>query len=80
MYGLHAALAASIVSSYVAKLYGRKLCMVVAGVCYIAGAGLTAGAAANSAGISMLIIGRCLLGVGVGFGNSVSFIISVKLD
>ena len=67
-----AALIASLVSAYVAKLKGRKLCMILAGLCYLLGAGLTAGAAATSAGLSMLIIGRCALGAGVGFGNSVS--------
>ena len=66
------ALFASLVSSYVAKMKGRKLCMVIAGVFYLIGAGLTSGAVEKSSGLAMLVIGRCCLGVGVGFGNSVS--------
>lgn len=41
--------------------------MVLAGVSYLAGAFLNA-AAAN---IAMLIVGRVLLGAGIGFANSV---------
>ena len=77
---LLAALFASIASSYVAKIKGRKLCMVLAGVFYLIGAGLTAGAVARSSGLIMLVIGRCCLGVGVGFGNSVSFPYLVALS
>ena len=51
--------------------------MIISGVCYLIGAGLTTGAVPRQAGLSMLIIGRIMLGVGVGFANSVSpFLIS----
>ena len=46
--------------------------MIISGVCYLIGAGLTTGAVPRQAGLSMLIIGRIMLGVGVGFANSVS--------
>lgn len=59
-------------ASYIAKLRGRKICMVISGLCYLIGAGLTTGAVPKQAGLSMLIIGRIMLGVGVGFANSVS--------
>jgi sugar porter (SP) family MFS transporter len=61
---------ASFVASYIAKLKGRKICMIISGVCYLIGAGLTTGAVPRQAGLSMLIIGRIMLGVGVGFANS----------
>jgi len=63
---------ASLVASYVAKLKGRKICMIISGVCYLIGAGLTTGAVPRPSGLSMLILGRIMLGVGVGFANSVN--------
>ena len=62
----------SLVASYVAKLRGRKLCMVLSGICYLIGAGLTTGAVPKQSGLGMLILGRIMLGVGVGFANAVS--------
>ena len=62
----------SLVASYVAKVRGRKLCMVLSGICYLIGAGLTTGAVPRHSGLGMLILGRIMLGVGVGFANAVS--------
>ena len=55
-----------------AKVRGRKLCMVLSGICYLIGAGLTTGAVPRHSGLGMLILGRIMLGVGVGFANAVS--------
>ena len=63
---------ASLVASYIAKIKGRKICMIISGVCYLIGAGLTTGAVPRQSGLGMLIVGRIMLGVGVGFANSVS--------
>ena len=63
---------ASLVASYVAKIKGRKICMILSGVFYLIGAGLTTGAVPRHSGLGMLIVGRIMLGVGVGFANSVS--------
>jgi len=60
-----AALLASFVASSVTRAFGRKLSMVIGGLVFLAGAILN-GAASN---VAMLIIGRLLLGVGVGFAN-----------
>ncbi|PRQ23048.1 putative major facilitator, sugar transporter, major facilitator superfamily [Rosa chinensis] len=59
------ALVASIFASKVTKRFGRKISMFVAGVVFLLGAILN-GIANN---IVLLIIGRLLLGVGVGFAN-----------
>ncbi|KAM5549264.1 sugar transport protein 10 [Rosa sericea] len=59
------ALVASIFASKVTKRFGRKISMFVAGVVFLLGAILNG--IANS--IVLLIIGRLLLGVGVGFAN-----------
>ncbi|MCL7049832.1 hypothetical protein MKW94_011770 [Papaver nudicaule] len=60
-----AALVASFVGSKVCSKYGRKMTMLVASVFYLVGVAMNA--AAN--GLVLLIFGRVLLGVGVGFGN-----------
>ncbi|XP_004296075.1 PREDICTED: sugar transport protein 10-like [Fragaria vesca subsp. vesca] len=59
------ALVASFFASSVTRRFGRKISMFVAGVVFLLGAILTG--VANS--IVLLIIGRLLLGVGVGFAN-----------
>ena len=69
---MFAALFAALAASYIAKWYGRKMCFILAGFAYLIGAGLTTGAVPKSSGLAMLIIGRCCLGIGVGFANSVS--------
>ncbi|KAF2322616.1 hypothetical protein GH714_023733 [Hevea brasiliensis] len=59
------ALVASFFASTVTRLFGRKKSMFFGGFVFLIGAILN-GAAVN---VSMLIIGRLLLGVGVGFAN-----------
>ncbi|KAJ4973299.1 hypothetical protein NE237_006473 [Protea cynaroides] len=60
-----AALVASFFASSVTRIFGRKISMMIGGAVFLAGSILN-GAATN---LAMLIIGRLLLGVGVGFGN-----------
>lgn len=62
-----AALVASFFASVVTRRFGRKMSMFIGGLVFLFGSILN-GAAVN---IEMLIIGRLLLGVGVGFGNQV---------
>ncbi|KAK6927905.1 Major facilitator, sugar transporter-like [Dillenia turbinata] len=58
-----AALVASLIASYVTNRMGRKLSMLLGGLIFLLGATINA-AAVN---VAMLIIGRILLGFGVGF-------------
>ncbi|KAH7661538.1 Sugar/inositol transporter protein [Dioscorea alata] len=60
-----AALIASFFASTVTRVFGRKWSMLGGGVVFLVGAAIN-GAAKN---IAMLIIGRILLGIGVGFAN-----------
>ncbi|EFJ29036.1 hypothetical protein SELMODRAFT_170916 [Selaginella moellendorffii] len=60
-----AALIASFVAAWVTKRYGRRPSILLGGLSFLVGAVLT-GAAEN---IEMLILGRIMLGIGVGFGN-----------
>ncbi|XP_059281695.1 sugar carrier protein C-like [Lycium ferocissimum] len=60
-----AALVASVVASHVSKKHGRKLTMFLGGLFFLIGAVLNAAAFH----ITMLILGRILLGIGVGFAN-----------
>ncbi|OAY69948.1 sugar carrier protein C-like [Ananas comosus] len=60
-----AALIASFFASSVTRVFGRKWSMLGGGVTFLAGAAVN-GAARN---VLMLILGRILLGVGVGFAN-----------
>lgn len=55
-------------ASYVTRNKGRRASIIVGSISFFLGAVLNA-AAVN---IAMLIIGRILLGVGIGFGNQVS--------
>ncbi|URD80949.1 Sugar transport protein [Musa troglodytarum] len=71
-----AALVSSFVASKLCTKHGRRLTMQAASVFFLAGVVLNA-AARN---IAMLIIGRILLGVGVGFANQVcSIYVSIYL-
>jgi len=63
-----AALASSFVASAVTRKYGRKISMFVGGVAFLIGSLFNAFAT----NVAMLIVGRLLLGVGVGFANQVS--------
>ncbi|KAJ9164032.1 hypothetical protein P3X46_023649 [Hevea brasiliensis] len=60
-----AGLVASFFASSVTRAFGRKPSILLGGVAFLAGAAL-GGAASN---VYMLIFGRVLLGVGVGFAN-----------
>ncbi|CAN8264922.1 unnamed protein product [Cochlearia groenlandica] len=60
-----AALFASFLASTVTRIFGRKLSMTIGSLAFLSGA-LLNGFAIN---LEMLIIGRLLLGVGVGFAN-----------
>ncbi|PON83066.1 Sugar/inositol transporter [Trema orientale] len=60
-----AGLAASLVASRLTAALGRRNTMVLGGCTFLAGAAINGGAA----NIAMLILGRILLGFGVGFTN-----------
>ncbi|XP_047981957.1 sugar carrier protein C-like [Salvia hispanica] len=60
-----AALVASLFASFITRKFGRKPSMVFGGLVFLAGAAVN-GFAHN---VAMLIIGRILLGVGIGFAN-----------
>ncbi|KAK8688480.1 hypothetical protein V6N13_087244 [Hibiscus sabdariffa] len=60
-----AALVSSFIASKVCTKFGRKPTILAASVFFLVGAGLSSGAQ----NLWMLIIGRVLLGFGVGFGN-----------
>lgn len=62
-----AGLMASLVASRITSKFGRKFTMVLGGCTFLLGSVLN-GAAQN---VAMLIIGRILLGFGVGFTNQV---------
>lgn len=63
-----AGLLASLVASRVTRAMGRQAVMLMGGALFFAGGAVT-GAAVN---IAMLVVGRMLLGFGVGFTNQVS--------
>lgn len=58
-------------ASYVTRNKGRKASILVGAVSFFLGAVLNA----SAKNIAMLIIGRILLGVGIGFGNQVSLML-----
>ncbi|MQL85259.1 hypothetical protein Taro_017773 [Colocasia esculenta] len=62
-----AGLFASFFAASVTRAWGRRASILVGGAAFLAGAAL-GGAAAN---VYMLILGRILLGVGIGFANQV---------
>ena len=62
-----AGLVASFVASWITKKFGRKPTILAGGAAFLIGSAL-GGAAFN---VYMVILGRILLGVGVGFANQV---------
>jgi MFS transporter, SP family, sugar:H+ symporter len=64
-----AALVSSFFAATVTRVMGRKWSMFAGGLTFLIGAALN-GAAEN---VAMLIVGRILLGIGVGFANQVLY-------
>ncbi|GAV83957.1 Sugar_tr domain-containing protein, partial [Cephalotus follicularis] len=60
-----AGLVASLVASPVTRKYGRRASIICGGISFLVGATLNA-AAIN---LAMLLLGRIMLGIGIGFGN-----------
>ncbi|MED6195261.1 Sugar transport protein 7, variant 2 [Stylosanthes scabra] len=60
-----AGLVASLIASPITRKHGRRLSIICGGMSFLVGSALNA-AAVN---LEMLIIGRIMLGVGIGFGN-----------
>lgn len=63
-----AGLVSTFAASHVTRKKGRKASILVGSISFFLGAVLNA----TAVNIAMLIIGRILLGVGIGFGNQVS--------
>lgn len=62
-----AGMAATVVSAYTTRRFGRRMSMLIAGIFFLCGTAFSAAAK----DLPMLIIGRLLLGFGLGFGNQV---------
>lgn len=58
----------SLVASKATTMFGRRNVIIMGGIVFLAGGAINGG----SENISMLILGRVLLGLGVGFTNQVS--------
>ena len=56
----------SFFAAYFCRAFGRRPVMFVASILFIIGAGVNAGAQ----NVAMLVVGRLLLGFGVGCGNT----------
>ena len=65
-----AGLTATFFASYTTRKLGRRITMLIAGVFFLIGTAFNAAAQ----DLAMLIIGRILLGCGVGFANQVCLI------
>lgn len=64
-----AGLVSSIVASPVTRKYGRRGSIICGGISFMIGAALDA----SAVNLAMLLLGRIMLGVGIGFGNQASF-------
>ncbi len=62
-----AGLVASLVASPITRIHGRRTSIICGGVSFLIGATLNA----SAANLAMLLLGRIMLGVGIGFGNQV---------
>ncbi|KAL3532231.1 hypothetical protein ACH5RR_005752 [Cinchona calisaya] len=60
-----AGLVASLLASPVTRRYGRKQSIICGGISFFIGAALNA----TAVNLAMLLVGRIMLGVGIGFGN-----------
>lgn len=65
-----AGLASSLVAGCLTAAFGRRNIMLLGGCTFLAGSAINAGAV----NVAMLILGRILLGLGVGFTNQVSLL------
>lgn len=64
-----AGLTSTFFASYTTRKLGRRLTMLVAGIFFVFGVAFNA----SAQNLAMLIVGRILLGCGVGFANQVSY-------
>ena len=62
------ALVSTFLASWITDKHGRKLTMFLGGVISLVGAGLTTGAQ----NLAMIVLGRALMGIAIGFANQVS--------
>ncbi|EFJ15087.1 hypothetical protein SELMODRAFT_119504 [Selaginella moellendorffii] len=60
-----AGLTSTFAASFTTRRYGRRPSILIGGISFLIGAALNAGAE----NLEMLILGRIMLGVGIGFGN-----------
>lgn len=66
-----AGLVSSLIASRITLTLGRKNTIMLGGIIFLVGGAVNGGAK----NVAMLIIGRVLLGFGIGFTNQVSYII-----
>lgn len=66
-----AGLVASLVASPVTRKYGRRVSIIGGGISFLIGSALNA----SAVNLAMLLLGRIMLGVGIGFGNQVYFLL-----
>lgn len=64
-----AGLVSSLVASTVTRRYGRRASIISGGISFMIGATLDA----SAVNLTMLILGRIMLGFGIGFGNQVLY-------
>lgn len=62
-----AGLVASLVASPITRNHGRRASIICGGISFFVGAILNA----SAINLAMLLLGRIMLGVGIGFGNQV---------
>ncbi|XP_050207493.1 sugar carrier protein A [Mercurialis annua] len=60
-----AGLVASLVASPITRVYGRRTSIIFGGISFFIGAALNA----SAINLAMLLVGRIMLGIGIGFGN-----------
>jgi len=62
-----AGLVASLIASPITRKYGRRASIISGGTSFLIGSALNA----SAVNLTMLIFGRVMLGIGIGFGNQV---------
>ncbi|MED6176514.1 Sugar transport protein 7 [Stylosanthes scabra] len=68
-----AGLIASLFASPVTRKYGRRTSIIAGGISFLIGATINA----SAVNLTMLILGRVLLGIGIGFGNQLLILSSL---